>query len=126
MTTKKAEKTKRAVAAKSKVTTGAKRAVKRTRVAMVKTTTPAVETTPVAPALKVEANEMEALVSPPAPAPASVPSIQKHELEKMIRLAAFKRAQARHFRGGSPTQDWLAAEAAVKAELHSRGVQLPN
>lgn len=129
MTTKpKAEKsgvvkTKRAVAAKAKLTTGAKRAVKRVRVQMVKPTpsapthTVATEVKPETPALKLDATELEALVKP---------AIGQHELELMIRREAYKRAQARHFRGGSPSQDWFAAEAAVKAELASKGVQLPN
>lgn len=141
MTTKpKAEKsgvakTKRAVAAKAKLTTGAKRAVKRVRVQMVKPT-PSAPTAPMPTApthlsaeaaelapktelapLKLDATELKALVTP---------AIGKHELELMIRREAYKRAQARHFRGGSPSQDWFAAEAAVKAELHSKGVQLPN
>ncbi|MBL8916593.1 MAG: DUF2934 domain-containing protein [Archangium sp.] len=132
MTTKpKAEKngvakTKRAVAAKAKLTTGAKRAVKRVRVQMVKPT-PSAPTHVVATeragndAPSIDMKEMEALV-----VPAPLPSIARHELELMIRREAFKRAQARHFRGGSPAQDWFAAEAAVKAELHSKGVQLPN
>lgn len=133
MTTKpKAEKngvakTKRAVAAKAKLTTGAKRAVKRVRVQMVKPTPSAPEhvvETERADAPKVDMKEMEALVVP-APSVAPV-MIARHDLELMIRREAFKRAQARQFRGGSPAQDWFAAEASVKAELHSKGVQLPN
>mgnify|MGYP000213890395 CR=1 FL=1 len=45
-----------------------------------------------------------------------VARIERGELELMIRREAFKRAQARQFRGGSPANDWFAAEAAVKAE----------
>ncbi|MFT3712793.1 MAG: DUF2934 domain-containing protein [Archangium sp.] len=124
MTTKpraeKSAKTKRAVAAKAKLTTGAKRAVKRVRVQMVKPT-PSAPTHTV-----VTRDEMSALETVAVVETKQVVTIERAELELMIRREAFKRAQARQFRGGSPANDWFAAEAAVKAELSSRGVQLPN
>lgn len=127
MTTKpraeKSAKTKRAVAAKAKLTTGAKRAVKRVRVQMVKPSPSAPTHTVAMP--KLDAAEMNALETV-AVETKPVARIERGELELMIRREAFKRAQARQFRGGSPANDWFAAEAAVKAELSSRGVQLPN
>jgi hypothetical protein len=128
---KSVSKTKRAVAAKSKLTTGAKRAVKRVRVQMVKPSPSAPTHTVAMP--KVDAAEMTALettavveATPAAVEARAVVTIERTELDLMIRREAFKRAQARQFRGGTPANDWFAAEAAVKAELQSRGVQLPN
>jgi hypothetical protein len=44
----------------------------------------------------------------------------------MVRRTAYRLAQRRQFRGGSPSQDWFTAEAAVKADLQSRGILLAN
>ncbi len=42
------------------------------------------------------------------------------ERDRLIRVAAYHKAEARGFQGGDPTQDWLEAEAEVDAELASR------
>jgi len=52
--------------------------------------------------------------------------IARADFELMVRRTAYQLAQRRQFRGGSPAQDWFAAEAAVKADLQSRGISLAN
>lgn len=49
-----------------------------------------------------------------------------NEVEQLVRQEAFRLAQRRHFRDGTPEQDWFAAEAAVKAQLQARGITLAN
>ena len=42
----------------------------------------------------------------------------------MIADAAYRRAQARGFRDGSPQQDWFDAEAEVDARLAAAGAEV--
>ncbi|MFO0596366.1 MAG: DUF2934 domain-containing protein [Myxococcaceae bacterium] len=119
------------VTEKAKVSTASRRAVKRERVAMVKPAPSAPTLAPVAKPvepMKVETAKVETKKAEPLKLEAKLaePMIDRTQLDLMIRRAAYQRAQARQFRGGSPAQDWFAAEAAVKAELNARGVQLPN
>ncbi|MEO8158379.1 MAG: DUF2934 domain-containing protein [Betaproteobacteria bacterium] len=45
------------------------------------------------------------------------PVIAQDTWREMVATAAYYRAQARGFQPGSPEQDWLAAEAALKQQL---------
>jgi len=175
MTTKNSKtgsKAKKAVATSTKVTSGAKRAVQRERVQMVKPSPSAPMPAPVfdAPAPVAETMEtgmsgemkttpvamksvssdlngaMATTPSSPQPVLSSVASgamqplsmsetataseperrIGRADFELMVRRTAYRLAQRRQFRGGSPSQDWFAAEAAVKADLQSRGISLAN
>jgi Protein of unknown function (DUF2934) len=53
------------------------------------------------------------------------PEIGSQEWQEMVAAAAYYRAEARGFRGSSPEQDWLEAEAellerlAPKSERHA-------
>ncbi len=118
-----------------KVTTGAKTArtsapmdarVKAettpTKAAVVAATTPA-KSAPVAkteakpaPVAKVEVTAPVAVVDAP---PAKL--VAKHEVDALVREAAFLLAKRRNFRNGTPTQDWLAAEVFVNERLTARG-----
>jgi hypothetical protein len=62
----------------------------------------------------------------PRPAPSAPRSLPHHELEQLVRQEAFRLAQRRHFRDGTPEQDWFAAEATVKAQLTARGYTLAS
>lgn len=62
----------------------------------------------------VEVETAEA-VAPPARV------VPKHEVRQLVREAAFLFAKRRQFRNGTPTQDWLAAEAFVNERLAARG-----
>jgi hypothetical protein len=182
MTTKNSKtgsKAKKAVATSTKVTSGAKRAVKRERVQMVKPTPSApmpapvfdapapvaetmktgmsgeMKTTPVtngamklvsedtnvAMKTKSVSNDMNAMATTPSSlqpvlssgamsetATASEPArrIGRADFELMVRRTAYRLAQRRQFRGGSPSQDRFTPEAAVKADLQSRGILLAN
>ncbi len=106
MTTPKTDKKKPAAAKRVTV----KKVVVKKKVAVA-----AVETKAVSPAPVVE--EAKADTTPV--------TIGRDELTELVRKAAWFRARARQFRGGNPANDWFAAEAAVKAALTSRGVQLP-
>ena len=64
--------------------------------------------------------------TPPAVAPRgsktttrkpSDPTIDSIEWRQMVATAAYFRAEARGFAGGSPEQDWLDAEAELMARL---------
>jgi hypothetical protein len=44
--------------------------------------------------------------------------IDEEERRQMIAQAAYLRAEARAFQGGSAEEDWLAAEAEIDAQLH--------
>ena len=47
----------------------------------------------------------------------SKPAIDSIEWRQMVAAAAYFRAEARGFAGGSPEQDWLDAEAELMARL---------
>ena len=121
----------KSISAKSKDTTGEKSAEKRERVVMEKAAVPTAPTAVTAPV------PTETAVAQPAPTVRAAPvvavepvkaerTISRTDLEQLVRREAFKRAQLRQFRGGSPTQDWFAAEASVKAQLSARGFSLAN
>lgn len=64
--------------------------------------------------------------APATPAPAAKvakkskkagPVIAQDAWREMVGTAAYYRAQARGFQPGSPEQDWLSAEAALKHQL---------
>lgn len=59
----------------------------------------------------------------PAPVVEAKPErvMPKQEVEQLVREAAFLFAKQRNFRNGTPTQDWLAAEAFVNERLVARG-----
>lgn len=69
------------------------------------------------PVAKVEAvvAKVETVVA------ASMNVVAKHEVDALVRKAAFLLAKRRNFRNGTPTQDWLAAEAFVNERLTARG-----
>lgn len=99
----------RAVASKVKVPSPAKRSEK--RVAAVAQVAPTKAELPVAAAASVS----ESQTSPSA-------FMSHAELERLVRREAFRLAQRRQFRQGSPVQDWFAAETAVKAQLAAQGI----
>jgi hypothetical protein len=99
------------------------------------------EDTNVAMKTKSVSNDMNAMATTPSSlqpvlssgamsetATASEPArrIGRADFELMVRRTAYRLAQRRQFRGGSPSQDWFTAEAAVKADLQSRGILLAN
>jgi hypothetical protein len=45
------------------------------------------------------------------------PAIGSSEWQQMVATAAYLRAEARGFVGGSPEQDWFEAEAKIRAAL---------
>lgn len=51
-----------------------------------------------------------------APAP-KVPATGSEAWREMVATAAYHRAEARGFIGGSPEQDWFEAEAEIMASL---------
>lgn len=97
-----------------KTTTGAKTA---------KTTAP-METRAKAepkPAAKVEAVVIAPVAKVETVVAAPVNVVAKQEVDALVREAAFLLAKRRNFRNGTPTQDWLAAEAFVNERLTARG-----
>ena len=104
------------------------------------TTNTTIETTtamaaPVKAETKVEAKATATTVTTAAPprmemkpATDAAPKkgITREELEQLVRTEAYRRAEARNFRNGSPVQDWLSAEAAVAARLAAEGRALPQ
>lgn len=50
-------------------------------------------------------------------AAAASPAITPQEWQQMVATAAYLRAEARGFIGGSAEQDWLAAEADLMAKF---------
>ncbi len=44
-------------------------------------------------------------------------SVSESERREMIEVAAYLRAEARHFEGGHEVEDWLAAEVEVDQRL---------
>jgi hypothetical protein len=44
-------------------------------------------------------------------------NIESGQWQEMVATAAYFRAEARGFRGGSPEQDWLEAESELKEKL---------
>jgi hypothetical protein len=52
-----------------------------------------------------------------------VGAVTSDERRRRIAEAAYLRAEHRGFRGGSPVQDWLEAEAEVDAALVRGGVR---
>lgn len=83
--------------------------------------TPSVETpsveTPSAETPAVESVEVAAV---------AMPSITREAFELRVRRAAWRRANARGFRNGSPFEDWIQAEAEVRAALDAEGVRLDD
>ena len=49
--------------------------------------------------------------------PIVAPAITPQEWQQMVATAAYLRAEARGFAGGSAEQDWLDAEAELMAKL---------
>jgi len=49
--------------------------------------------------------------------------ITVEERRRLIAEAAYLRAEARGFTGGSPEEDWVKAEAEVDARLLDRGIR---
>jgi hypothetical protein len=45
------------------------------------------------------------------------PAMDSTEWQQMVATAAYLRAEARGFAGGSPEQDWFEAEAELRAAL---------
>lgn len=43
--------------------------------------------------------------------------VMPDELHRMIAVAAYCRAERRHFIGGNEVEDWLAAEAEIKEAI---------
>jgi hypothetical protein len=48
------------------------------------------------------------------------PAMGSSEWQQMVATAAYLRAEARGFAGGSPEQDWFEAEAELKAARPGR------
>jgi hypothetical protein len=51
------------------------------------------------------------------PASALAPAITPQDWQQRVATAAYLRAEARGFIGGSPEQDWLEAEAELMAKF---------
>jgi hypothetical protein len=63
--------------------------------------------------------------SVPAPPAARAPyTMTRAEFEATVRREAWLLAEARSFRNGSPLEDWLRAETAVRARLQAEGVSI--
>lgn len=52
-------------------------------------------------------------------ASASLPALAPQDRQQLIATAAYLRAEARGFTGGSPEQDWFEAEAEIAARFAS-------
>ncbi len=57
---------------------------------------------------------------------ARAPEITREAFELRVRRAAWRRANARGFRNGSPFEDWIQAEAEVRAQLDAEGLRLAD
>ena len=71
--------------------------------------------------VKVEAVVTETVAKVEVVVTAPMNVVAKHEVDALVREAAFLLAKRRNFRNGTPTQDWLAAEAFVNERLTARG-----
>lgn len=49
--------------------------------------------------------------------PAAKPTISEHDVRAWIAVAAYYRAERRHFQGGDPDADWLQAEVEIRERL---------
>lgn len=76
-----------------------------------------VETVSLAPAVI----EAAPVVLPVEQAP--LRTMSRAEFMVLVRREAYNRAARRHFRNGSPFQDWVNAEAAVSGKLAAEGVR---
>ena len=82
---------------------------------------------PAVPQVEVEAAPVVTEAAPvvdSAPAAVEPMHVKRSEFTQWVREAAFKLAQDRHFRNGSPTEDWLQAEAYLTQQLAHRGVSI--
>ena len=73
------------------------------------------------PVVKVEAVVTAPVAKVEAVVTAPMNVVAKHEVDALVREAAFLLAKRRNFRNGTPTQDWLAAEVFVNERLTARG-----
>ena len=73
------------------------------------------------PVAKVEAVVIAPVAKVETVVAAPVNVVAKQEVDALVREAAFLLAKRRNFRNGTPTQDWLAAEAFVNERLTARG-----
>lgn len=73
----------------------------------------------VQPEAQPEVPEIIEAMAPPAR------TVTHEELTAMVRREAYLRAQRRGFRNGNPFEDWVLAEADVRATLANEGVSLP-
>ncbi|MBL8958172.1 MAG: DUF2934 domain-containing protein [Myxococcaceae bacterium] len=49
--------------------------------------------------------------------------VTRAELTELVRREAYRLATHRNFQNGSPFQDWVNAEAAVRAQLDAQGAR---
>jgi Protein of unknown function (DUF2934) len=71
------------------------------------------------PEAQPEVSEIIEAMAPPAR------TVTRDELTALVRREAYLRAQRRGFRNGNPFEDWVLAEADVRAQLATEGVSLP-
>ena len=91
----------------------------------VETVTPVVEASPVE---TVAAVETEAQTAAPEIIEAMAPptrNLTREEFTATVRREAYFRAVARGFRNGTAFEDWVRAEADVRAQLTAEGATFP-
>ena len=97
----------------------------------VETVTPVVEASPVETIAAVEtvaAVETEAQTAAPEIIEAMAPptrNLTREEFTATVRREAYFRAVARGFRNGTAFEDWVRAEADVRAQLTAEGATFP-
>lgn len=105
--------------ARRKTTTPRKAAVKKTApviVATEETIGAEVVSLPVAEVVVSAPVEPAVESAPPAPR-----VVERHEWEPVVRKEAYLLAEQRGFRNGNPFEDWIRAEATVRARFESEG-----
>ena len=107
--------------ARRKTTTPRKAAVKKSEpVIAVAEETIAAEVLPLPVAEVVVSAPVEAVTESAASAP-SPRVVERQEWEPVVRKEAYLLAEQRGFRNGNPFEDWIRAEATVRARFESEG-----
>ena len=72
---------------------------------------------------RVSAAVVQPLPAAPAAAATTPRQVTRAELTELVRREAYRLATRRNFMNGSPFQDWVNAEAAVRAQLEAQGAR---
>ena len=84
---------------------------------------PGTERTPRKPRITLSRNGAAAKGAPPRAEGDGMARLSQDELNSMISRAAYLRAEQRGFEPGHEVEDWLAAEAEIRAMVEGRPQQ---